>query len=149
LVGVTTWIRGDYQIIDITGKILFPPLLSSINVVRIDRFKKFLKVLAQLPCLVLEVVLDGCDILLAGAIRFLVIIIAAGSSCDLPLFAAFGAFLSTFVDAFGRCRRPLGAHGTSRRSVGCNPGGIRLAFDSNSSGPRDCRVAHTSPICYV
>jgi hypothetical protein len=31
LVGVTTWIRSDYQITDTTGKILLPPLLSSIN----------------------------------------------------------------------------------------------------------------------
>jgi hypothetical protein len=30
LVGVTTWIRGDCQITDTTGKILLPPLLSSI-----------------------------------------------------------------------------------------------------------------------
>jgi hypothetical protein len=29
LVDVTTWIRGDCQITDTTGKILVPPLLSS------------------------------------------------------------------------------------------------------------------------
>jgi hypothetical protein len=31
MVGVTTWIRGDCQITDTTGKILLPLLLSSIN----------------------------------------------------------------------------------------------------------------------
>jgi hypothetical protein len=38
LVGVTTWIRGDYQIIDTTGKNLLPPLLSSIYFMSLAMF---------------------------------------------------------------------------------------------------------------
>jgi hypothetical protein len=63
----------------------------------------------QLPCLVLEVTLSDCDILLIGAACFLVVISIVGSNCDppgvplLPLFAALGAFLSIFASGFGRC----------------------------------------------
>jgi hypothetical protein len=38
LVGVTTWIRGNYQIIDTTEKILLPPLLSSIYFMSLAMF---------------------------------------------------------------------------------------------------------------
>jgi hypothetical protein len=58
-----------------------------------------LEVFVWLSCLAFEIVLGGCDTLLIGAIRFLVVVIVAGSSCDLlgalllPLFTIFGAFL--------------------------------------------------------
>jgi hypothetical protein len=38
LVGVTMWIRGDCQIIDTTGKIFLPPLLSSIYFISLAMF---------------------------------------------------------------------------------------------------------------
>jgi hypothetical protein len=63
----------------------------------------------QLPYLVLEIMLSGCDILLVRAVRFLVIVVAAGSDCDLsgpallPHFAALGSFLGVFSCGFGRC----------------------------------------------
>jgi hypothetical protein len=37
-VGVTTWIRGDCQITDTTGKILLPSLLSSIYFMSLAMF---------------------------------------------------------------------------------------------------------------
>jgi hypothetical protein len=49
------------------------------------------------------------DILLVRAVHFYIIIVAAGSNYDplgvplLPLFAAFGAFLSTFTGGFEQC----------------------------------------------
>jgi hypothetical protein len=75
-------------------------------------FKKFLKVLIWLWHLALEITLGGHDTLFVGAIRFLVVIVAAGSSHDLlgvPLLflsTVFGAFLSTFAIGFGRCPPP-------------------------------------------
>jgi hypothetical protein len=80
----------------------------------IGRFEKPLEVISRLPRLMLEIVLDGSDMFLVGAICFLVVIVvAAGSNCDLlgslllPLFAALGAFLSAFAGGFGRCPRLL------------------------------------------
>jgi hypothetical protein len=74
------------------------------------RFKKFLEVIGWLSCLVLEIVLGGHDMLLIGAIFFLVIVVVtADSNSDplwspfLPLFTGFGSSLSTFASGFLRC----------------------------------------------
>jgi hypothetical protein len=87
---------------------LFELMFDGVHMVQIGYFEKFLKVLIRLSCLALDVVLSGSDLLLIGVIRFLVVIVAAGSSsdpwgcCFCPLFAIFGTFLSVFACGFGR-----------------------------------------------
>jgi hypothetical protein len=73
-------------------------------------FEKFLEVISQLSCLVLEIALNGYDLLLIGAVRSLVtIVITDRSDCNtlgvplLPLFVALSAFPSTFAGSFGWC----------------------------------------------
>jgi hypothetical protein len=76
-------------------------------VVQTGHFEKFLKIVLQLPRLALEVTLDDREILLAGVINFLVVIIIADSDCNalghrfcpllLPL-APFLALLSVALD---------------------------------------------------
>jgi hypothetical protein len=74
------------------------------------RFEMFLEVLIQLPSLAPETMLRGCNILLVRGIRFLVmVVVAAGGNCDLlglpllPIFAIYGAFLSSFAGGLGWC----------------------------------------------
>jgi hypothetical protein len=75
--------------------------------VQAGRHEKFLEVLTWLPHLALEVMFGSHNILLVRVIRFLAIIIAAGSNRNplgaslLPLFAVFDAFLSAFTSSFG------------------------------------------------
>jgi hypothetical protein len=76
--------------------------------IRAGHFEKFLEVIARLSRLVLEIMLDDCDLLLIGAISCLVIIVIASHSDHhplgsplLPLFATLGAFPSAFVVGFG------------------------------------------------
>jgi hypothetical protein len=68
---------------------LFELVFDGVRMVRTGHFKKFLKMVFQLPGLVPEVTLSGCDILLIGVVRFLVIVIVTGSNYDplgTPLF---------------------------------------------------------------
>jgi hypothetical protein len=60
--------------------------------VRIGHFKNFLEMFLWLSYLVLEVSLDGHNILLAGVVRFLVIVIAVGGDYD-PSGRCFCPFL--------------------------------------------------------
>jgi hypothetical protein len=77
-------------------------------VVWTDRFKKFLKMVLRLPRLVLEVMLDGYDMLLAGDNSFLIIAIVTGHDSDvlgasfLPLLATLGTYPSAHNGGFGR-----------------------------------------------
>jgi hypothetical protein len=89
---------------------LFELALDRVCMIWTSHFVKFLKVIVRLSRLVLEIVLGDRDILLIGAIYFHVIVIIAGSNRDLlgapllpPLFAIFGASLSTFARGFGWC----------------------------------------------
>jgi hypothetical protein len=72
------------------------------------RFKKFFEELIWLPCLAHGVTLGGHDILLVGAVRFLVIVVVVGSNYNpseaplSPHFAAIGAFFGAFDDGFRR-----------------------------------------------
>jgi hypothetical protein len=71
---------------------LFELVFDEVHMVRTSLFKKFLEVLIRLPRLALEVMLSNHDILLVGAIRFLIVVIAAGSNCDplgVPLLPPF------------------------------------------------------------
>jgi hypothetical protein len=81
--------------------------------VQTSRFEKFLKMVLQLPRLVLEVTLGGRDILLIGVVCFLVVVVAVGSDFNpsgallLPLLAS----LIAFDGGFGWCdRATAGGH---------------------------------------
>jgi hypothetical protein len=84
-------------------------VFDGVRVVLIGHFEKFLEMAFWLPRLALEIMLGGHDKLLVGVARFFVIVIAAGSDCDLPgasllpLLAALSAFLSAFAAGFGWC----------------------------------------------
>jgi hypothetical protein len=101
--------------------------------VRTGCFKKFLKMVFRLPRMVLEVTLNGCDILLIEAVQFIVIVIAAASSNYDPsgappllLLAALGAF----VGGVGWCR-PTAT-------------GDHFPITPNKDGP-DCLLARGVP----
>jgi hypothetical protein len=82
----------------------FELVFDRVRMVQTHQFEKFLEVLIWLSCLVLEIALGGHDILLVRVIRFLVIVVAAGSSCDMLgalIMPPFATFLSTFADGFG------------------------------------------------
>jgi hypothetical protein len=71
---------------------LFELVFDEVHMVRTGLFKKFLEVLIRLPRLALEVMLSNHDILLVGVVRFLIVVIAAGSNCDplgVPLLPPF------------------------------------------------------------
>jgi hypothetical protein len=71
---------------------LFELALDRVCMIWTSHFVKFLKVIVRLSRLVLEIVPGDRDILLIGAIYFHVIIIIAGSNCDLlgaPLLPPF------------------------------------------------------------
>jgi hypothetical protein len=78
-------------------------VFDGVRMVQISRFEKFLEMVLRLSYMVLEVMLGSRDKLLIGAVRFLVVVVAAGSDCDpsgvplLPLLAT----LSTFAGGFG------------------------------------------------
>jgi hypothetical protein len=77
----------------------FEFLFDGVRVVRIGHFAKFLEMVFWLPCLVLEIVLGGYDVLLLRVIRFLVVSIVAGRDCD-PLGHHFCPFLSPLAPFF-------------------------------------------------
>jgi hypothetical protein len=77
-------------------------VLDKVCMVRADLLVESLKVVCWWSCLPLDSVPDGRDVLLAGVIRFLVVvIIVAGNNCNplrvpvLPLLAAFDVLLGT------------------------------------------------------
>jgi hypothetical protein len=79
-------------------------VFDGVRMVRTGCFEMFLEMVVRLVRLVLEIMLDGHDIILIGAVYFLVIVV--GSDCNpsgvphLPHLAA----LNAFTDGFGRCR---------------------------------------------
>jgi hypothetical protein len=86
--------------------------------VRTSRFEKLLEIVFQLPCLALEIMFSGRDILLVRAVYFLVIIVAAGSDCDpsgAPLLAVLSAFRSAFAGGFECCCRVSSSHRPEQR----------------------------------
>jgi hypothetical protein len=73
--------------------------------VRRGSFEKFLKMVFWLSRPALEIVLSGHDILLIGAVHFLIIIVSTGSNPLgvplLQLLATLSAFLNAFAGGFG------------------------------------------------
>jgi hypothetical protein len=77
-----------------------------VRVVWTDRFEKFLDMVLQLPCFMLEIMFDGRDILLTGVVSFLIVaIIVCRNSVALvlPLPTALSAFPSTLDGGLGSC----------------------------------------------
>jgi hypothetical protein len=115
-------------------------VLEGVRMIWIGCFKKFLEVTVRLSHLALEIALGDHDMLLFKAVHFLVvIIIVAGSNCDplgaplLPFVAAFGASLSAFDGAFGRCPPPPTTTGDGF-SIALNKDGPDFFFTRSVSG---------------
>jgi hypothetical protein len=90
-------------------------VLDRVCMVQTGRFEKLLKMIFRLPRLALEVMHNGCDILLIRAIRVLIIIVATSSESDpskvslLPLLPPLAPFLVPL---------PLALDGVARVSLG-------------------------------
>jgi hypothetical protein len=88
-------------------------MFDRVHMVRTGRFENFIKVFARLLRWMLEIVLGVHDILLVGAINLLVIVVVAGSSCDLlgapllPLLPPLVPFLAPLPMALDGAPRPL------------------------------------------
>jgi hypothetical protein len=68
---------------------IFEFVFDGVCMVWTDRFEKFWLPLL-VPCLVLEIAVGGCDLLLVGALLLI-------------LLATLSAFLGAFTGGFGRC----------------------------------------------
>jgi hypothetical protein len=83
-------------------------VLDRVCMVQTGRFEKLLKMIFRLPRLALEVMHNGCDILLVRAIRVLIIIVATSSESDpskvslLPPLAPFLVPLPLALDGVAR-----------------------------------------------